>query len=1071
MRRILVFNRLGTALGEIDPNDVLEATMREEINGEHSLEIVTTQVLEKGTRLLHEDGRGRWREFAVAGVDAEHAAGVTAVGTYYCPWSIQEDLMGVTVSVMPGVQTPVQAGVALAALLSTQERWAVGTVTNTATGGASMYDRSAWDALSTLIDVWGGEIDVTISVSTVTGVITRAVDLYAQQGDQSAKRRFDFGADLSGIIRTLPDEPLYCRISPRGKGEETDAGGYGRKITIESVNDGKDYLEYAPMVDAAKLPNGSSGYTYPTKIVENGDIETPAELKTWAQSILEAECTPDIGYEIDVLQSDEAGTSVQGVSLGDAVHVVDGSFGGGGLRVEARVTSIMTDLVGERVDTVELGMQAESISSKFENASRAVSKIANQMSVMSTAQYVSELLDRINTEINATGGYTYITEGQGLRTYDVAVSDPLVGSEASMVVEIKGGNIRIANSKTSQGEWEWKTVLQSGHILAELVTAAQLTTGYIGSAGSGNYWNLDTGEFRMASTGYIGDTTVDQLITTVDNIGVRNLSPFFSADFSDVYSSSNQGAYWRSSIPSEITQVANGWAHVQMTNQTSSSAWKYVYVSASADEGITNANGTLLIEIKNFETTSENLSAVVIYSCRVKVASGSTSRYFSSDQNYYVEMTYNASYTGLYWFEIAIATGGSGTTSFDIRLSYYEGEYDGEYRTYTAQLDETQVRSIANETVDAQTQTFIFNKLTNNGALQGLFMQNGNLYMNASYIKTGYLNANLITSGKIQSANGKVYFDLTNNTLVCDKMVSTTISGITADIGREVLNGSYYDALKVYNTSSPTYGIMLRPGDSSNAPELVSISKSMRMKAVTQQGGGSRDMGESGVIVTTNGYTVVHGQNVRMSESNAQGTSSSYLGRIVCYPRYTGSGSTYTSSGDVRVYGRLYAQYSTAEFAAINVSGQKNRVVETDDYGTRTLSCYETPTPMFGDVGSGTIGEDGTCVVSIDVVFAETANVNSSYQVFLQKCGPGDLWVADKKPTHFIVEGTPGLWFDWELKARQIGFEHVRLEDVGITDAMTDSTGDYACSLEDMQMNELDSYIGGIEGLYERGVA
>ncbi|MDO4891188.1 MAG: hypothetical protein Q3963_07465, partial [Coriobacteriaceae bacterium] len=40
----------------------------------------------------------------------------------------------------------------------------------------------------------------------------------------------------------------------------------------------------------------------------------------------------------------------------------------------------------------------------------------------------------------------------------------------------------------------------------------------------------------------------------------------------------------------------------------------------------------------------------------------------------------------------------------------------------------------AEKAVDDQTQEDIFNKLTNNGALQGLYMSNGALYVNASYI-------------------------------------------------------------------------------------------------------------------------------------------------------------------------------------------------------------------------------------------------------------------------------------------------------------------------------------------------
>lgn len=48
------------------------------------------------------------------------------------------------------------------------------------------------------------------------------------------------------------------------------------------------------------------------------------------------------------------------------------------------------------------------------------------------------------------------------------------------------------------------------------------------------------------------------------------------------------------------------------------------------------------------------------------------------------------------------------------------------------------------------TQTEVFNKLTNNGALQGLFMQDGKLYINATYLAAGI----------ISSLNGQNYFNL-----------------------------------------------------------------------------------------------------------------------------------------------------------------------------------------------------------------------------------------------------------------------------------------------------------------------
>jgi phage minor structural protein len=53
-------------------------------------------------------------------------------------------------------------------------------------------------------------------------------------------------------------------------------------------------------------------------------------------------------------------------------------------------------------------------------------------------------------------------------------------------------------------------------------------------------------------------------------------------------------------------------------------------------------------------------------------------------------------------------------------------------------------------------QTKVFNKLTDNGRLQGIYMQNGRLYINAAYIATGIL----------KDANSNTLFDLSNGALM-----------------------------------------------------------------------------------------------------------------------------------------------------------------------------------------------------------------------------------------------------------------------------------------------------------------
>ena len=109
------------------------------------------------------------------------------------------------------------------------------------------------------------------------------------------------------------------------------------------------------------------------------------------------------------------------------------------------------------------------------------------------------------------------------------------------------------------------------------------------------------------------------------------------------------------------------------------------------------------------------------------------------------------------------------------------------------------------------------------------------------------------------------------------------------------------------------------------------------------------------------------------------------------------------------------------------VTGSKSRIADAAEFGERLLYCYETPTPMFGDIGEGVIDDTGFCYIFLDPVFAETI-ATDQYQVFLQKYGRGDCWISERHSGYFVVEGDPGLSFGWELKAKQKGYDQRRLD-------------------------------------------
>ena len=169
---------------------------------------------------------------------------------------------------------------------------------------------------------------------------------------------------------------------------------------------------------------------------------------------------------------------------------------------------------------------------------------------------------------------------------------------------------------------------------------------------------------------------------------------------------------------------------------------------------------------------------------------------------------------------------------------------------------------------------------------------------------------------------------------------------------------------------------------------------------------------------TSGGYFATDGEIIlRTTECYCLGSFTSHSGQF---------SSIYGIDGIMGTGVNVYASYVNTD--SLYCNGEKSRVADTKDYGKRLLYCYEMPSPMFGDVGEARTDADGECIIQIDDIFSETIRADLQYHVFLQKEGPGDLWVEQKAPSFFVVRGTPDLPFSWEIKAKQKQYEITRLE-------------------------------------------
>ena len=321
----------------------------------------------------------------------------------------------------------------------------------------------------------------------------------------------------------------------------------------------------------------------------------------------------------------------------------------------------------------------------------------------------------------------------------------------------------------------------------------------------------------------------------------------------------------------------------------------------------------------------------------------------------------------------------------------------------------------------ALTQLEIFNRLTNNGAAQGLFLKDGKLYLNFSYAQGGTLKL-----GGVNNGNGQAeVYDSSGNKI-----------GSWNKDGFNLQKGSIYGT-QIHLESQNDYiqGTV-------NGNEAVKISTGgVKVDSTANWGLG---VTRKEYIFEMNPYLF---PGVRLLDrSTGAGIGSTwtsghfgmcYTDDLSGYSSVTDSLSNYgvyMKAGKEDANGGFYAignglgkgSHVTAE--GIYTSGTKNRIVNTENYGQRLQYCYEMPSPFFGDIGEAETDENGLCYVQIDDIFGETVLRNDKYNVFLQKEGCGDLWIEEKTADYFLVKGTPNLSFSWELKAKQADYTLERLE-------------------------------------------
>lgn len=691
------FSRWGDNLGRLT---VSAATHTDALDGTDELGITCAEDLVKGDRIVWIDLQGTCHEHIVDTIDRVHdddgapetqAVCINSVNDTWDDWLDDKRPSG-------------SVAVALASILA-DTRWEVGTCDQGGSASRTFYHESVREGLAGIIETWGGELE-TLIVHDGASIVSRRVGVRAKRGNQNSAKRFTWTKDLVSVKRSVASDNPKTRVYGYGKGVETEGGGYGRRLTFGDINNGKDYVEDAEATTVWGHPDGEGGILPAVASYVNEQCEDAAQLLQETKDYLEQVKEPKVTYTASVIDLYAFGRSWEGVGVGDDVAIIDKGFSAEGVRLHGRVSQIERDLLTGDA-TVTFGTLTDTMADMWQSVNSALKSNSQQNALYDAAagtsvSWLIQLQQALNAQFNAVGTYHVETFELGEIWSNVPLNPetglPVKSTADMWAINVNGRGQRLAAGLTSDGQWDWRTFFTGGMVTADVINAGtmkadRVRAGLLTDEKGNNFWDLTSGEFSLSAGAKLGDTSVEDLFSGLDELdktmdGIAEDGIITEAEHAAV---------------SKILQT------VEKESEDLESEYNSLYNSSYLDaqfkavlrtqyEAVFSANGThgkLLLRIQNVldTATAEELSdAMQLY-----------------------EMAYSD-------YAASIKT------------------YNSAARQASNMIEQKQAQDKVDALDDSLTQRDVFNRLTNNGATQGIYLSGGKVYINATYIETGIIS-------------------------------------------------------------------------------------------------------------------------------------------------------------------------------------------------------------------------------------------------------------------------------------------------------------------------------------------
>ena len=368
--------------------------------------------------------------------------------------------------------------------------WEIGSNSVTKKTGTNIYYLTKMEAFNKTISAWSCEY--RLRMQFVNGeIVSQQVDL-APAFTEDNGIAYEYGDKLVSVVAQSNENAVFTAICGRGKGEEVfdengnSTGGYGRKISFKDIEWkrskgdpidkplGQGYIELPQATREIGFPDGKPRIG----LVDFPDIEDKEELLKATYEVLLSSCRPKVEMKASVYDDESR-------HLGEKVWIIRNDLG---IRYQTRIFEISRSFLSDKKKEISFGDKI--VMSRAEQRIKADAEEAIKQD--ETLSYMDKIKDRLQNVLFNNDGYNY--ELKAGNDYKLPAGyysfDRPIDQNPTKVIYAGAGHLAIANSKKSDGTWNFRTFGTGDGFTADLIRAGMLQGGNV-------RWNLETGYLNI----------------------------------------------------------------------------------------------------------------------------------------------------------------------------------------------------------------------------------------------------------------------------------------------------------------------------------------------------------------------------------------------------------------------------------------------------------------------------------------------------------------------------------------------------------------------------------------------